>query len=267
MPDGSKQTFRFTNWRTVIGRSRSCDLTLVSSQVSKSHAAIEIINGVISIRDLGSRNGIAVNGTLISRQRELYGDDKVLLGDVELTIDAQSQIFENTPSRQLVDLIFEEKSIRDSSAGLVPLDLDTGPSLRGLTSGIISRLRGKPEQSVNGGEPVLRVLRITEDYIPRTVFRIAPFTFRLELGELCWIRPTLDLAQMPLDSFENVTHFTFDEREDAASNPGSAILLRSYYRLKGAFEVVNFRESARSSDGLRVFSERSTFEPLELKLY
>lgn len=250
LPSGTNQTFEFTSWRTVIGRSRSCDLTLVSSQVSKSHAAIEIVEGVISIRDLGSRNGISVNGVNISRQKELKADDLILLGDVELTIDPQSHIFENTPSRALMDLIFEERFISEHSQ----------------VSPIIStadKLIGQPHQSVIGGPPILRVLRITEDYIPRTVFRISPFTFRLTLNTLCWIRPTLDLQAIAIESLQNVTHFTFDEREDRLSNPGSAILLRSYYRLPNTLEILNFRETSQSSDGLRVFSESSTFEPFE----
>lgn len=250
LPNGTNQTFEFTSWRTVIGRSRSCDLTLVSSQVSKSHAAIEVVEGVISIRDLGSRNGINVNGIPINRQKELKADDLILLGDVELTIDPQSQIFENTPSRPLIDLIFEEKFISEHSQ----------------VSPIISTsdtLIGQPHQSVTGGPPILRVLRITEDYIPRTVFRISPFTFKLSLDELCWIRPTLDLQEVAVENLQNVTHFTFDEREDNVSNPGTAILLRSYYRLPNMLEILNFRETSQSSDGLRVFSERSTFEPFE----
>lgn len=49
--------------RMVIGRSRTCELTIRDSSVSKTHAAIERRpDGTYFVSDLGSTNGIRVNG-------------------------------------------------------------------------------------------------------------------------------------------------------------------------------------------------------------
>ena len=128
VPGGEDRKFRFSNWRTVIGRSRSCDLTLVSSQVSKTHAAIEIIEEAVTIRDLGSRNGIEVNGLAIQRQTQLHPGDKVTLGDVTISIDADSAIFHggHTPNVRLRDLIKQEQHLRSSGHNPLvdPLQVD-----------------------------------------------------------------------------------------------------------------------------------------------
>lgn len=249
LPDGTNQTFKFTSWRTTIGRSRSCDLTLVSSQISKSHAAIEIVDGQISIRDLGSRNGISVNGTFIDRQLELQASDQIQLGNVKLTIDPHSQIFDDKPKRPVQDLIFEESYADD----------DADDSQKAVAETLI----GQPHQDINGGTPILRVLRITEDYIPRTVFRIAPFTLKLAMQEYCWIRPRFGLAEVCVDDLIEVTNYTFDEPEDELSSARSAVLARNFYRLPKTVKIVNARQTGRSSDGFRVFSELSAFDLFE----
>jgi transcriptional regulator with PAS, ATPase and Fis domain len=48
---------------SVIGRSPECDIVLESDQVSRRHAEIRREGLVFLIRDLGSRNGIHVDGT------------------------------------------------------------------------------------------------------------------------------------------------------------------------------------------------------------
>lgn len=46
---------------TVIGRSSSCDICIADASISREHAKIINENGVFSIKDLGSHNGIKVN--------------------------------------------------------------------------------------------------------------------------------------------------------------------------------------------------------------
>jgi hypothetical protein len=64
---------------TTIGRE-GCDITLSDPDVSRRHAAIQIMAGEISIEDLGSTNGTFVNGEAISERRELRGGDEVRIG-------------------------------------------------------------------------------------------------------------------------------------------------------------------------------------------
>lgn len=59
----------------VIGRSSGCHLRPRSDLISRRHTEIAIEDGVVVVRDLGSRNGTYVNG------ERLEGDHKVKVGD------------------------------------------------------------------------------------------------------------------------------------------------------------------------------------------
>ena len=46
---------------TIIGRSSSCDICIADASISREHVKITFDNGVYSVKDLGSHNGIKVN--------------------------------------------------------------------------------------------------------------------------------------------------------------------------------------------------------------
>ncbi|HWA66382.1 MAG TPA: DUF3662 and FHA domain-containing protein [Mycobacteriales bacterium] len=64
---------------TVIGRASDCDLRLEDSGVSRRHAEIRYSDGRVGIVDLGSTNGIAVNGKPVERV-ELHDGDRLDIG-------------------------------------------------------------------------------------------------------------------------------------------------------------------------------------------
>jgi Protein of unknown function (DUF3662)/FHA domain len=75
-----------TKRRLVIGRSRDCDLTLDDPNVSRRHAEIREEDGGYWVVDLGSTNGIEVNGSRVERA-ELENGDLIVLGQTSLTFD------------------------------------------------------------------------------------------------------------------------------------------------------------------------------------
>jgi hypothetical protein len=70
----------------VLGRSRECDVTLDDPNVSRRHAEIRREDGAYWIVDLGSTNGIEVNGKRVDRARLRPGDE-ILLGTSELRFE------------------------------------------------------------------------------------------------------------------------------------------------------------------------------------
>ena len=56
-----KQLFSFSTSIT-IGREESCDLTLPDQSISRQHAQIHIVGDEVIAEDLGSQNGIVVDG-------------------------------------------------------------------------------------------------------------------------------------------------------------------------------------------------------------
>jgi len=78
---------RITHTPFAIGRGPGNDLVLPSLAVSREHAEILRTAEGFAIRDLGSRNGIVLNGQR-TEQTALKQGDVVTIGDVELRLEA-----------------------------------------------------------------------------------------------------------------------------------------------------------------------------------
>lgn len=73
---------------TIVGRSSFCHITLDDPLVSRRHAAFRVENGRLLVKDLGSRNGILVNGSPVTGGTELVDKDRVRLGTHELVVSS-----------------------------------------------------------------------------------------------------------------------------------------------------------------------------------
>jgi hypothetical protein len=71
---------------TLIGRSAACHVTIEDPLVSRQHARIHIRGGRATIEDLGSRNGLQVNGRAIEGVVVLKDGDRVRIGTQELVL-------------------------------------------------------------------------------------------------------------------------------------------------------------------------------------
>ena len=58
----------------IIGRSRTCDIVIPSAKVSRQHASLSRVDGDLYIEDLGSANGVWLNGEKITRAKVSSGD-------------------------------------------------------------------------------------------------------------------------------------------------------------------------------------------------
>ena len=74
---------------TLIGRSSSCEITLANSAVSRTHARLKVQDEVITIEDLGSKNGVFVNDEKVA-SADLRSGDEIHLGGVTLQVLATS---------------------------------------------------------------------------------------------------------------------------------------------------------------------------------
>jgi FHA domain/Protein of unknown function (DUF3662) len=70
----------------VIGRSKDCDIRISDPNVSRRHAEVRQEGSTYWIVDLGSTNGISVNGHLLKRAK-LDDDDRIKLGSTELVFN------------------------------------------------------------------------------------------------------------------------------------------------------------------------------------
>jgi pSer/pThr/pTyr-binding forkhead associated (FHA) protein len=88
--------FTLTQKRVVIGRGEECDLPINDTSVSRVHAEIRAADdGRYEIMDLGSSNGVRVNGVELKRSL-LDAGDIIELGDVQLKYVPAGQIWNPT---------------------------------------------------------------------------------------------------------------------------------------------------------------------------
>jgi pSer/pThr/pTyr-binding forkhead associated (FHA) protein len=77
-PCGGGDPIPLVRPKLLIGRRPSCDIVLAFANVSSHHCELEFKNGYWHIRDLGSSNGIKVNGERCN-SKCLFPGDEVLV--------------------------------------------------------------------------------------------------------------------------------------------------------------------------------------------
>jgi hypothetical protein len=73
----------------VIGRSRDCDVVLSDQNVSRRHAEVRPSGGSWIVKDLGSTNGVKVNGRRIQGPQSLKRGDTIQLGTSRVTFEQE----------------------------------------------------------------------------------------------------------------------------------------------------------------------------------
>jgi FHA domain-containing protein len=81
---GRKQ--EITAPRVVLGRSRECDVRIADVNISRRHAELRQEGATYWIKDLGSTNGVVVNGRQVERER-LRDGDRITLGSTEIVFE------------------------------------------------------------------------------------------------------------------------------------------------------------------------------------
>src|ERR1700677_2324879 len=71
----------------TIGRSRDCDIVLDDVGISRRHAEIRPGQDGWTVEDLGSTNGVLVNGRNTRGPQSLHSGDRVELGSTEITFE------------------------------------------------------------------------------------------------------------------------------------------------------------------------------------
>ena len=71
----------------TIGRSRDCDIVLDDVGVSRRHAEIRPGADGWTIADLGSTNGVLLNGKLLGGSEPLQPGDRVELGSTKIVFE------------------------------------------------------------------------------------------------------------------------------------------------------------------------------------
>lgn len=85
---------------TLIGRGPGVDLALDDETLSRQHASIEFAAGGLRLRDLGSLNGLSINGSAV-HSGELKHGDRFQLGDLAFQLIVEER--PHTPKTHYID--------------------------------------------------------------------------------------------------------------------------------------------------------------------
>ena len=142
----------------LIGRQEECDIQLNSRKVSRKHCCIAQVNEYFVIRDLGSTNGVRINGVRVAEGAIRPGDE-VTIGDYRYQIQAEAAIAANpaADSRNGTIPKASEDELLESADQPVPLADVPGarvfnsrkaPPLSGPPFGNADSVHLRPESSV-----------------------------------------------------------------------------------------------------------------------
>ena len=109
----------FTHREYVFGRGAECHVRPNSDWVSRQHCLLRVTPEVVSIRDLGSRNGTLVNGTRLVDECALHHGDLVEVGPLVFEVQFEGE-------RPTVGVVIETQTLSCDAGDTATLNCDTG---------------------------------------------------------------------------------------------------------------------------------------------
>jgi DNA-binding NtrC family response regulator len=91
--EAQPRTFVLRSGSCTVGSSRSCDLVVADTTVSRRHVSLELVPEGVAVHDLGSRNGTFYLGQRIERAVLDLGA-RIKLGGVSITVEADRGTFD-----------------------------------------------------------------------------------------------------------------------------------------------------------------------------
>ena len=144
-----------------VGRSSSCDPTIEDELVSRKHATFRVLGAHVTVEDLGSRNGVLVNGTRIVGRVRVHAGDRVTLGSQEYVLvetgPSPRDRLRTVPSeRSEADVDTEDEDLGDGFdeepsgvLGSISIDGDVDTRTMASTFGLLGAVC---ERAVAGGD-------------------------------------------------------------------------------------------------------------------
>ncbi|MEO8900930.1 MAG: FHA domain-containing protein [Polyangiaceae bacterium] len=80
----------------VIGRAATCQLSLDDPLVSRNHATLNVGADSVVVADLGSRNGVRVNGDRVESKRTLAHGDQISIGSQDMVVISRREFAADT---------------------------------------------------------------------------------------------------------------------------------------------------------------------------
>jgi len=98
--EGQKRVVPVVSDEVTIGRDDGNTVRLPERNVSRRHARLRRDNGYFVIEDLGSSNGVRINGDRIAAPRRIQEGDLIQIGDYDLGIEGKIEAVSVPPQMQ-----------------------------------------------------------------------------------------------------------------------------------------------------------------------
>ncbi|MDP8224440.1 MAG: FHA domain-containing protein [Candidatus Lernaella stagnicola] len=82
--DKNPMTFLLREGTHSIGRNPENDVVLIDASVSRTHCLLYIKPNYVEVEDLGSANGVIVNGERVSSRVEITMDQEFRIGELRV---------------------------------------------------------------------------------------------------------------------------------------------------------------------------------------
>ena len=110
----------------LLGRNAECDIQMNSRKISRRHCCIARVRDYLVIRDLGSTNGVRINGVRVAEGRLQTGDE-LMIGNFRYQVSISDSIAgaatrDSQHSNRLSSPSDEGGSPSDSSDEPIPLE-------------------------------------------------------------------------------------------------------------------------------------------------
>lgn len=77
----------------LVGRGADCDVVITASaKISRRHCCLVQVDKDYYLRDLGSMNGVWLNGARVNREAVMQSGDRVSIGDIEFLFHPNARI-------------------------------------------------------------------------------------------------------------------------------------------------------------------------------
>lgn len=150
--NGESQEYNLNQSSVYVGRSSQCDVIINHESMSRKHCLIEISDGKIFITDLGSTNGVSIDGVRITPNEKTFylNSLPLMIGAAQVSIDLtdhQTKVF------SLSQINKETKKTSEPSKPVITKTSSTGTH-KNLDGDSETRTRVVNETKISKTKPI-----------------------------------------------------------------------------------------------------------------
>jgi pSer/pThr/pTyr-binding forkhead associated (FHA) protein len=149
--EGRKTVVPFVRDEITIGRQEGNTIRLTERNVSRRHARLLRQNGHILVEDLGSYNGIRINGDRIQGQVQVNEGDLIQIGDYDLAVQREGAEGQHAANDKGHDQTHEVEALQRHTNGTNPNAVTRPMTDVGATVPVLPAV--DPNATLSGEEP------------------------------------------------------------------------------------------------------------------